>query len=93
MPTPTRFHIETRRPERPGDAGEIAIGYYTYANNIVTLTDPAGEPLPGGYSTELSGRELPSIIAKQLLRQQRSVSQRTRGFNGPINYPPLKGIV
>ena len=87
MPTPTRFHIQVRRPEHD-DPGEIAVGYYTYANNIVTLTDPAGEALPGGYNTELSGRELPSIIARQLLRQQRSISQRKRGFDGPINYPP-----
>ena len=92
MPTPTRFHIQTRRPERAGDAGEIAVGYYTYANNIVTLTDERGEPLPGGHSTELSGRELPSIIAKQLLRQQRSLNQRNRSFRDPIRYKPL-GIV
>ena len=87
MPTPTRFHIQVRRPERPGDAGEIAVGYYIYANNIVTLTDSMGEPLPGGYSTELSGRELSSIIAKQLLRQQRSLSPRKNGFGSPIRYP------
>ena len=93
MPTPTRFHIQTRRPERPGDTGEIAVGYYTYANNIVTLTDEHGEPLPGGHSTELTGSELPSIIAKRLLREQRDVNSRARNFNQPINYPPLKGIV
>ena len=89
MPTPTRFHIQVRRPERD-DPGEIAVGHYTYANNIVTLTDEHGEPLPGGHSTELSGRELPSIIAKRLLREQRAL--RNRSFRDPIRYKPL-GIV
>ena len=84
MPTPTRFHIQTRRPERPGDTGEIAVGYYTYANNIVTLTDELGEPLPGGYSAELTGTELPSTIARQLLREQRATSKRR--FDGPLPY-------
>jgi len=92
MPTPTRFHIQVRKPERPGDPGEVAIGYYTYANGIVTLTDEHGEPLPGGHSTELTSSELPSIIAKQLLRQQRSLNQRNRSFRDPIRYKPL-GIV
>ena len=92
MPTPTRFHIQVRRPEH-GDPGEIAVSYYTYANNIVTLTDELGEPLPGGHSTELTGSELPSIIAKQLLREQRAFNQRNRSFREPIRYPPLKGIV
>ena len=92
MPTPTRFHIQTRRPERSADAGEIAVGYYTFPNNIVTLTDELGEPLPGGHSMELSGQELPSIIAKQLLREQRAFNQRGRSFRDPIRYKPL-GIV
>jgi hypothetical protein len=90
--TVNRFYIVTRQPSR-NDPGNIETGWYTFANGLLTLTDERGEPLPGGHHTELSGRELPSIIAKQLLRQQRDVNSRARSFNQPINYPPLKGIV
>jgi hypothetical protein len=87
MPAPNKIHITTRKPQRPDDPGEVAVGYYTYANDVVTLTDANGEPVPGGWNAELQNDETPSTIARSLLRQQRSLSKRARGFNGPISYP------
>jgi hypothetical protein len=81
----TKIQIQTRRPSGPNDPGEIAIGHYVFRDGIVTLTCQAGEPLPGGYNTELGDGEVPAIVARALLRQMRDVNRRGRGFNRDIS--------
>src|SRR5262249_30707497 len=91
MPAPNRIHITTRAPAYPSDPGWVATGWYSYANNVVTLTDANGEPVPGGYNVELQNGENAQTIARQLLRKHRSLN-RSNEFNAPISYPP-KAIV
>jgi hypothetical protein len=90
MPTPTRFHIQVRRPETAGDPGEIAEGHYVFSDGVVTLTDERGEPLPGGtWNAEIQDGKSPSIIARSLLRQQLDVGRRARSFGRRLNYPKV----
>jgi hypothetical protein len=90
MSSPVKFHITTRKPAA-GDPGAVEVGYFVFANGLVTLTDHLGEPLPGGWNAELQNDEQPSVIARSLLRQMRSINRHAR-FNGPIRYPP-RGFV
>ena len=86
MPTPNKIHITTRTPAYTGDPGWVATGWYSYANNIVTLTDANGEPVPGGYNVELQNGDNPQTIARQLLRKHRNLNKHN-AFEAPIQYP------
>jgi hypothetical protein len=74
--------------ERTGDPGEIAQTYFIVQDGAVTLTDETGkatskpEALPDGVD--------PKRVAGMLLRNR--VGERG-GFDRPLNYGPLYGVV
>jgi hypothetical protein len=51
-----QFHIQLRRPLGDGDPGEVAIGWFTFVDGIVYLTDETGTPLKRGISQALTTR-------------------------------------
>lgn len=95
---PKTVWVEIRRPRPPDDPGQSAEGRYIVVDDVVTLTDLAGEPVRDDsgrtYTKKLEPLEDAHLIAGRLTKQFRKAirGDNKSGFDGPLNYPKL-GIV
>jgi hypothetical protein len=75
--------------------GQVAYGFYTLVDGVVTMTNQKGEPALDDsgkiYSAKLDGED-PQIIAGRLTRKLRDAligkkDAPPAGFDAPLNYP------
>ena len=86
-------HIHRPSPRLP--AGQVAYGYYTVVDGLLTMTDPKGEPAIDEtgktYTHKLAPGDDVNEIAERLTKELRSAlrgkSAGPSNFNGPLNYP------
>jgi hypothetical protein len=99
MPEVRQVHAIVSNPIREGDTGRVTIGYYTVADDVLTMTDGDGKPDRRRYSGELYKHKLaesddPVVIAKRLtLAIWRSNTRGdASGFNRPLRYPDFGAV-
>jgi hypothetical protein len=78
-----KITIQLRAP-RGKDAGKVAEGYYTIAEDHVVLTDETGRPT--GSKRHLDPGGDARLIACRMLRQRQSATG-SGNFNRPMQYP------
>jgi hypothetical protein len=88
--------IEIKKP-KGNFPGQVAFGYFTYVDGVVTLTDPKGVPADDGNGRRYIQRGIAPgherNVACNLTRQLRdalrgsSPSGLKADFSGPIEYP------
>jgi hypothetical protein len=96
-----QISVEIHPPSQRLPAGQIARGFYTVVVNLLTMTDPKGEPAtdesgktythklePGDDAYVIAGR-----LTKELRLALRGKSAGPSNFGGPINYPKDRSIV
>jgi hypothetical protein len=92
--------IVTIKPPKDGFPGQVAYGWYTLQDGVVTLTDregnPAGEETGRKFIYKLApGEDARTIACKrtnELRLALRGNSAPVAGFEGKINYPKVKYI-
>jgi hypothetical protein len=91
-----RVTVDIFRPTSAGDPGTIAEGAYTVTDDVVTLTDHAGNPVRDKdgkkYSQKLQPGESAHVIAGRMtktFRTARRGAEKVEGFNRKIIYPDL----
>ena len=82
-----KITLQVRAP-RGKFEGEVVEGWYVVIDSAVVLTDAAGKPVNGDEHQLAPGQDA-HLLACRLIRQRRN-SGAPRGFNRPLNYPPLK---
>jgi len=90
--------IVTIKPPKGNFPGQVAYGWYTLQDGVVTLTDregnPAGEETGRKLTHKLApgedARAVACKLTKELRLALRGNSAPVAGFEGPINYPKLK---
>ena len=90
--------IVTIKPPKGNFLGQVAYGWYTLQDGVVTLTDrqgnPAGEETGRKFTHKLApgedARAVACKLTKELRLALRGNSAPDAGFEGPINYPKLK---
>jgi hypothetical protein len=96
-PEVQRVTVELKRPSELYPTGMMTFGYFTYVDNVVTMTDPKGMPAEdgnGGRYTQPAEPGFERVIACQLTRQLRDAlrsggvtsSAPKADFSGPIDY-------
>jgi len=86
--------VHIHLPSKRLPTGQIAYGYFTVVDGLLTMTDPKGEPAidengktythklaPGDDANEIAGG-----LTKQLRSALRGKSAGPSNFGGPINY-------
>jgi hypothetical protein len=99
MPTPDvhKVTVELKRPSKLYPTGVVTYGYFTYVDNVVTMTDPKGVPAEDGNGRRYVQPAEPGAertIACQLTRRLRDAlrnggvtsSAPKADFSGPIDY-------
>jgi hypothetical protein len=86
--------VTTAKPSGPGDLGQVAEGFYTVANGILTMCTPDGVPLRDDntgrqVALRLLAGDDEKAVAKKLTLQQYRASNRDQmaGFGRAIRYP------
>jgi hypothetical protein len=74
-----------------GFPGEAAIGHYTVVDNLLTMTDEHGRA-GDKPETAIVTDGNPRVVAARLVKK-RWAEKRETNFDGPLNYPPLCGVV
>ena len=87
-----RVTIQLRRPT-VGDPGQISEGFYTVSDGILTMTNPAGEPVdPDQFRHTLKPGDDPAAIAGILTRKVRrhvlGITETEESFGRRLNYGP-----
>jgi hypothetical protein len=90
--------IVTIKPVKGTYPGQVAYGWYTLQDGVVTLTDregnPAGEETGRKFTHKLAhgedARTVACKLTKELRLALRDNSAPVAGFEGPIIYPKLK---
>ena len=90
--------IVTIKPPKGNFLGQVAYGWYTLQDGVVTLTDrkgnPAGEETGRKFTHKLAPGEDARAVACKLTKELRLLlrgnSAPVAGFEGQINYPKLK---
>jgi hypothetical protein len=81
--------------------GQVAYGFYTLVDGVVTMTNQKGDPAHDDagkvYTAKLAPNDDHQIIAGRLTRQLRDALRGKKdappaGFGSPLNYPKT-GIV
>jgi hypothetical protein len=71
--------------------GQVCEGKFTHEDNVVALVDHNGTPVKG-YTKKINPSESPVVAARRLCKQlyfARRGGKNLKGFDGPIDYPPL----
>ena len=89
-----QISVKIHPPSPRMPAGQVARGYYIVVDDLLTMTDPKGEPAvdesgktythklaPGDDAIVIAGR-----LTKELRLALRGKSSAPAGFNGPLNY-------
>jgi hypothetical protein len=86
--------VTTAKPSGPGDLGQIAEGFYTVANGILTMCTPDGVPLRDDNTGRqvalrlLAGDDEKDLAKKLTLQQYRAANRdQMAGFGRTIRYP------
>jgi hypothetical protein len=86
--------VTTAKPSGPGDLGQIAEGFYTVANGILTMCTPDGVPLRDDNTGRqvalrlLAGDDEKGLAKKLTLQQYRAANRdQIAGFHKRIDYP------
>ena len=96
MPEVHQVWIHIKPVSRALPTGQVAYGFYTLVDGVVTMTDAKGTPAQDDngkvYTAKLDGED-PQIIAGRLTRQLRDAllgkdGAPPSGFRGPLNYRP-----
>ncbi|MGB8628893.1 MAG: hypothetical protein WCD69_05815 [Xanthobacteraceae bacterium] len=96
-PEVQRVTVELKRPSELYPTGMMTFGYFTYVDNVVTMTDPKGMPAEdgnGGRYTQPAEPGFERVIACQLTRRLRDAlrsggvtsSAPKADFSSPIDY-------
>jgi hypothetical protein len=94
-----QISVEIHPPSPRLPAGQIARGYYTVVDDLLTMTDPKGEPATDEtgkiYTHKLEPGDDAHVIAGRLTKELRSAlrgkSAGPSNFGGPLNYPKNTG--
>ena len=86
---PTQIRIVTQKPTAH-DLGRTDVGWFTVSDNMVSLCNELGKPVPGEWSRELQPGQDPAVVARYLLREH--FASRATSFDRALSYPPA-GIV
>jgi hypothetical protein len=73
--------VQTRQCRDDGDAGEVAEGWWSIDDSVLTVTDANGKYV--GSRAMLEGEDT-RVVAKQLLRGKKAPEEE---FNRPLSYP------
>jgi hypothetical protein len=94
-------HIHPPSPRIP--TGQVAYGFYTVSDGLLTMTDAKGNPATDDegkmYTRRLAEGDDAETIAARLTKELRLAlqgkSRPVAGFGAPLNYPSNKklGIV
>jgi hypothetical protein len=89
--------IDIKLP-KGNDPGQVAYGYYTLVDGVVTMTNQKGEPAQDDTGKTYTAKLLPNddanVIAGRLTRKLRDALLGKKdgappsGFSGPLNYGP-----
>ena len=88
------IHIKPVSPALP--AGQVAYGFYTLVDGVVTMTDAKGNPVHDDagktYTQKLEPNDDAYVIAGRLTRQLRDALRGKKdappaGFGAPLVYP------
>src|SRR5262249_36908115 len=90
--------IVTIKPPKGSFPGQVAYGWYTLRDCVVTLTDregnSAGDETGRKFTHKLAAGEDAHVIACKLTKELRLAlrgnSAPVAGFEGKINYPKVK---
>jgi hypothetical protein len=87
--------VEIKKP-RGTFPGQVAYGYYTYADGVLTMTDPKGIPAEDGMGRRYIARDVtPNCVTGVACHLTRKLRQELRGgayselkagFDAPIDY-------
>jgi hypothetical protein len=89
--------IHIKPVSRALPTGQVAYGFYTLVDGVVTMTDAKGTPAQDdsgkSYTAKLQPNDDHQIIAGRLTRQLRDAllgkdGAPPSGFRGPLNYGP-----
>jgi hypothetical protein len=96
------------KPPKPGFPGQVALGYYTLTDGVVTMTDASGNPAEDGagkqYRHKLAPHEDARAIACRMTKELRNALRRgappagfgsgtsLNNFGSPIQYPKTKYV-
>jgi len=86
--------VQVKAPCRACPNGQFAFGHYTITDNVLTMTDDAGEPAVDGdgkrYTHKLAEGENHTAIGARLTRELRTALRggAVNGFDTPIDYGP-----
>jgi hypothetical protein len=78
----TYVQVQVRQCQDDDDPGEIAEGWFSINDGVVTVTDVQGREIGG--RAMLSGEDA-RVVAKQLLREKKQ--PESESFNRRLNYP------
>jgi hypothetical protein len=92
--------IQICAPRKQYPLGQIAYGYYTLADGVVTMTDRRGKPAEDTtgkkYTHKLAPDEDAGAVARRMTRELRLAlrdnSAPVHGFDRPIAYPKIKCV-
>jgi hypothetical protein len=89
--------VELKRPSKRFPTGQVTYGYYTYADGVLTMTDPKGVPAEDGTGRRYIARDVtPNCVTgvachltrklREELRGGAAYSAPKAGFDAPIDY-------
>ena len=76
------MQVQVRQCRDDDDAGEIAEGWFSIDDGVLTVTDANGKYV--GSRPLLKGEDA-RVVAKQLLREKKQ--PESENFNRPLSYP------
>ena len=90
--------IHIKPVSRALPTGQVAYGFYTLVDGVVTMTNQKGEPAHDDagkfYKAKLQPNDDANVIAGRLTRKLRDALRGKKdgappsGFSGPLNYGP-----
>jgi hypothetical protein len=96
MPEVKQVIVQIKAP-KSGFPGQVAYGYYTLENGVVTMTDQKGNPAVDVNEKKYFHKLLPGedsrAVACRMTRELRNALRGTSnkpsvsGFDGPMSYP------
>jgi len=102
-PEVKKVTVELKKPSKRFPAGQVTFGFYTYADGVLTMTDPKGVPAEDGMGRRYTARDVaPNVVTGVACHLTRKLREELRGstysapkadFSGPISYPrSWKGV-
>jgi hypothetical protein len=90
-----QVYIQIKPVSRALPTGQVAYGFYTVVDGVLTMTDAKGIVLHDDagktYTAKLQPNDDANVIAGRLTRKLRDALRGKRdapsGFSGPLNYP------